>query len=170
MVGVEEFRERLNQLTAKQRAALDLLVQHKTSKEISRELGISPHTVDQRIDSAKRILGSSTRGDLAQRYLQLREACEGMTYEQLVIAEPRKLVASEDSERPMDGNGAIVQGRPGSALNARAQPDHRVGPELFYGPGGTIFRVLAIILVALFVAMTTLAVMAIFSETAKVLS
>ena len=33
-------------LTAKQREVLDLLIEHKTSKEIARELGISPHTVD----------------------------------------------------------------------------------------------------------------------------
>lgn len=170
MVGVDEFRERLNQLTAKQRAALDLLIQHKTSKEISRALGISPHTVDQRIDSAKRILGSSTRGELVQTYLQLREACEGMTYEQMVIAEPRTLVASGEPERRTDGNGTFVPGGSQSTRNESAQPGYRVGPELFYGPGGTIFRILAIILVALFVAMTTLAVMAIFSETAKVLS
>ncbi|MDE2442643.1 MAG: LuxR family transcriptional regulator, partial [Betaproteobacteria bacterium] len=32
-------------LTDKQLDALNLLVKHKTSKEISRELGISPHTV-----------------------------------------------------------------------------------------------------------------------------
>lgn len=36
----------LDQLTAKQREVLDLLIEHKTSKEISRQLGISPHTVD----------------------------------------------------------------------------------------------------------------------------
>ena len=41
-------------LTAKQREVLDLLIEHKTSMEIARRLGISPHTVDQRIQFAKR--------------------------------------------------------------------------------------------------------------------
>lgn len=43
----------LVELTAKQREVLDLLIQHMTSKEISRQLGISPHTVDQRIMLAR---------------------------------------------------------------------------------------------------------------------
>src|SRR6478752_3465006 len=51
-------------LTAKQREVLDLLIEHKTSKEIARELGISPHTVDQRIQFAKEKLGASSRSEV----------------------------------------------------------------------------------------------------------
>lgn len=55
-------------LTAKQHEAVNLLIQHMTSKEISRILGISPHTVDQRIEAAKKKFGAETRGQLAQAY------------------------------------------------------------------------------------------------------
>lgn len=44
----------LDELTDKQKEVLDLLVLRKTSRQIARELGNSPHTVDQRITAARR--------------------------------------------------------------------------------------------------------------------
>ncbi len=61
-------------LTDKQRQVLDLLIQHKTSKEISRALGISPHTVDQRIMLSRAKLGVSSRSEVAQAYRRLIDA------------------------------------------------------------------------------------------------
>ena len=61
----------LSTLTDKQRAVLDLLIDHKTSKEISRLLGISPHTVDQRIMLARAKLGVTSRSEVAQAYRRL---------------------------------------------------------------------------------------------------
>lgn len=62
------------ELTDKQRQVLDLLIQHKTSKEISRALGISPHTVDQRIMLSRTKLGVSSRSEVAQAYRRLIDA------------------------------------------------------------------------------------------------
>src|SRR5690606_1762496 len=73
-------------LTPKQREVLDLLIEHKTSKEIGRELGISPHTVDQRIQFAKEKLGASSRSEVAQLYRRLVEICGQLTYEDSGIA------------------------------------------------------------------------------------
>lgn len=50
---VLDSRTGLQGLTRKQRQVLDLLIEHKTSKEIARRLSISPHTVDQRTQFAK---------------------------------------------------------------------------------------------------------------------
>ena len=61
----------LSGLTEKQRQVLDLLIDHKTSKEIARELRISPHTVDQRIQFAKDKLGARSRSDVAVIYRRL---------------------------------------------------------------------------------------------------
>lgn len=58
--------DRLLGLTAKQCEVLDLLIEHQTSKEISRKLGISPHTVDQRIMLARAKLNVGTRSEVAQ--------------------------------------------------------------------------------------------------------
>jgi DNA-binding CsgD family transcriptional regulator len=55
-------------LTAKQIECLELVLQHRSSKQIAQTLGISPHTVDQRLDSARRKLGAATRQDAAMAY------------------------------------------------------------------------------------------------------
>lgn len=75
-------------LTEKQRAVLDLVLEHKSSKEIARNLGISPHTVDQRIATARRKLGASTRAELARRYARHRSAYEETTYQSSYVEVP----------------------------------------------------------------------------------
>src|SRR3546814_11183815 len=50
-------------LTEKHRACLDLLLDHRTSKQIARILGIAKPTVDQRIAAARFILGASKCGN-----------------------------------------------------------------------------------------------------------
>src|SRR5687767_15718396 len=67
-------------LTDKQREVLDLLIEHKTSKEIARTLGISPHTVDQRIFFAKEKLGAASRNEAAAAYRRLIAVSGRMTY------------------------------------------------------------------------------------------
>ncbi|MEO8547844.1 MAG: helix-turn-helix transcriptional regulator [Sphingomicrobium sp.] len=56
----------IEQLTQGQIECLVLVNQHLTSKEIGPRLGISPHTVDQRIRGALRILGMKRRAHAAQ--------------------------------------------------------------------------------------------------------
>ena len=56
----------VDRLTSGQIACLILVQQNLTSKEIAPRLGISPHTVDQRIRMALRILGCKRRADAAQ--------------------------------------------------------------------------------------------------------
>src|SRR5690242_15958530 len=78
----------LVELTAKQREVMDLLIQHKTSKEIARRLSISPHTVDQRIQFAKEKLGANTRSEAAVAYRRLVETYGQLTYDESGIADP----------------------------------------------------------------------------------
>ena len=73
--------EVLARLTAKQTACLDLVLRHQTSKQIAQTLGISPYTVDQRLDSARRILGATTRLDAAIEYGRLRQLSESLVYQ-----------------------------------------------------------------------------------------
>jgi DNA-binding CsgD family transcriptional regulator len=58
--------ERVARLTAGQLDCLRLVDQHLSSKEIAAELGISPHTVDQRIRQALAILGVERRAQAAR--------------------------------------------------------------------------------------------------------
>src|SRR5690349_2224559 len=66
--------EALARVTEGQRACLRLVLQHKSSKEIARSLGISPHTVDQRLKQAMRHLGASSRVEAAKRLASLEGA------------------------------------------------------------------------------------------------
>jgi DNA-binding CsgD family transcriptional regulator len=65
---------------------LRLTAQHYSSKEIARMLGISKHTVDQRLRHATQQLGASSRFDAARRFTELegRDAtasvCDQMIY------------------------------------------------------------------------------------------
>lgn len=61
-------QERVLRLTTKQRQCMRLVVLRKSSKEIARELGISKPTVDQRIASARQILGAQNRDEAAIIY------------------------------------------------------------------------------------------------------
>ena len=58
--------ERVARLTRGQLDCLLLVDQHLSSKEIAVELGISPHTVDQRIRGALQILGVERRTQAAR--------------------------------------------------------------------------------------------------------
>ena len=62
----EELDRAVDRLTQGQIACLVLVQQNLTSKEIAPQLGISPHTVDQRIRLALRMLGCKRRTDAAR--------------------------------------------------------------------------------------------------------
>lgn len=78
-------RERLDRLTDAQRTCLRMVLMHMSSKDIARELGISPHTVDQRVKAAMQILGVDSRVEAA-RILARHEA--GGAYQSLVYQTP----------------------------------------------------------------------------------
>jgi DNA-binding CsgD family transcriptional regulator len=64
-------------LTDKQKDCLRLVLQLKTSKDIARELGISPHTVDRRLKDAIEKLGVSNRFAAAQ-LLAAHQNCQAL--------------------------------------------------------------------------------------------
>jgi DNA-binding CsgD family transcriptional regulator len=53
-------------LTERQRACLRLVAEGRTSKEIARELAISPSTVDNHINTAMRLTGCANRLEAAR--------------------------------------------------------------------------------------------------------
>ena len=61
------------ELTERQRAVLDLVLELNSSKQIARILEISPSAVEQHIAAARKKLNAVSRSDLARRYLRLRE-------------------------------------------------------------------------------------------------
>jgi DNA-binding CsgD family transcriptional regulator len=65
-VRQDPMLERVERLTAGQLDCLRLVDQHLNSKEIAAELGISPHTVDQRVRQSLAILGVERRAQAAR--------------------------------------------------------------------------------------------------------
>lgn len=121
-------------LTDKQRACLDLLLERKTSKQIARALDISKYTVDQRLRTAREILGAADRDDTAIRYARLRQICDRIAYHPVDVSAAPTLVPSDfpDGGQTMvlemhDSIEALVApsgGRPPSGKLWR--PDHIV--------------------------------------------
>jgi DNA-binding CsgD family transcriptional regulator len=156
----------LSGLTAKQREVLDLLIEHKTSKEIARRLGISPHTVDQRIQFAKEKLGAASRNEAAALYRRLLEICGQMTYEDSYVA---------NALAAFDNTGGTQGPFPESSRRERAHSfagpgNHQVVPELFEGRYGTLIRLGAIISIAVFLVILVLGGLAIFSQLSELMS
>jgi DNA-binding CsgD family transcriptional regulator len=71
------------ELTEGQKACLRLVDEHHTSKEIARKLGISPFTVDQRLDAARRKLRAASRKDAAKIFAAMERGAisEPFVYE-----------------------------------------------------------------------------------------
>jgi len=152
-------------LTAKQREVMDLLIEHKTSKEIARALGISPHTVDQRINFVKSKLGVASRGEAAVEYRRLVELlCERSTYE------PSHMVAEANSLDSVLANDAEHRQRVThperrhSDKGEEAEVDYRVVPEMFEGSHGTLLRLGAIAIFTVLLIFVALGGLAMFSE------
>jgi DNA-binding CsgD family transcriptional regulator len=194
----------LRGLTAKQCEVLDLLIQHKTSKEISRLLGISPHTVDQRIMLARGKLQVASRGEVAQAYRRLLDERPGLPdgdpagiseisadpdiYGQSIygssdIANPVEIRHNGDRERAVAAPAAVQQTGPDQPVYRDLIPRqmvetvsgdavrgyYHVLPEAFDGRGGTLLRLGAIAMIAVFVTLVILGGLAMYSELSHML-
>ena len=90
--------ERLQKLTEGQRVCLRMVFMHMSSKDIARELSISPHTVDQRLKAAMQTLGVDSRVEAARL---LARAEGGEAYQPLVYQSPD--IADEPVQVPIQG-------------------------------------------------------------------
>ena len=84
----DSAHERVARLSVGQRQCLALVDQHLSSKEIALRLGISPHTVDQRVRQALHILQVEKRGEAARMVAAaVRETADPM-YQRLIHQPP----------------------------------------------------------------------------------
>ena len=90
--------ERVARLSAGQLDCLRLVNEHLSSKEIAGELGISPHTVDQRIRGALQILGVERRAQAARIVAQ-----HSQPYQRLIHQPPY----IEAAPAPTDQGAAV---------------------------------------------------------------
>ena len=170
-------------LTDKQRAVLDLLIEHKTSKEISRILGISHHTVDQRIMLARAKVGVATRGEVAQAYRRLvaNAAPTASIYERSVydfsdVAPPLDALQEVVREDKTDWNQSPPNRRDAlpramfQSGEALAEPYHHVLPEMFDGPYGTYIRLGTIAVFAMFLILIVMGGLAMFAQLSQIIA
>lgn len=169
----------LDALTAKQREVLDLLIQHKTSKEISRILGISPYTVDQRILLARGKLGVSSRNEVAQAYRLLLEAPASLGLSvKPVYGSPAVANGNNPTHKDREGRDDLDAladdgGDDGDhaamlTVATAAEGYHRVLPEMFDGPYGTMMRLGATALIAMVLILTVLGGLTMFSQLSRI--
>lgn len=150
-------------LTEKQREVLDLLIEHKTSKEIARVLQISPYTVDQRINFAKKKLSVDTRGAAASAYREIKQICEQSVYEKPDIDEP---IFFRDGHKTDDASAYLfLKPRSWNKVHEeeRKELDYRVVPEMFEGRSGKRNRIVATVSIAILILILGLSGLAIFS-------
>jgi DNA-binding CsgD family transcriptional regulator len=76
-------------ITERQQDCLTLVSQGYTSKEIGRQLGLSPSTVDNHILAAMQALGESSRAAAARKFMALTNR-QKMPSESHSLAEPAK--------------------------------------------------------------------------------
>ena len=98
-----EVAERVARLSQGQLDALLLVDQHLSSKEIAVELGISPHTVDQRIRGALQVLGVDRRAQAARMVSQVHGP-----YQRLIHQMPH-IVGGASSGQPGDAVGIQIR-------------------------------------------------------------
>ena len=84
-----------------QRDCLRLVLVHLNSKEIARELGVSPHTVDQRLRTAMRVLNAHSRFEAARIFATLDHE---QAYQSLIYQAP--LVARDSNNGNQDPSSA----------------------------------------------------------------
>lgn len=157
----------IEKLTKKQREVLDLLVQYKTSKQIAVELGISHHTVDQRIQFAKRVFGVDARSELAQRYREALLICERLTYEESHMSKSNSSSQQVHTDEVSALLAPIVTSEFGSGVTTKSRS---LVPELFEGRNGVLFRLGAIAFTAFLMVIVVLGGMAIFEVVSDVLN
>jgi DNA-binding CsgD family transcriptional regulator len=94
--------EQITKLTDSQRAYLRLVLEHRSSKEIAQQFGISAHTVDKRIKEAMRILGVSSRIEAAKMLQAAGDAFVAPPPEHIAEqAPPRETRPKHDRSLPL---------------------------------------------------------------------
>lgn len=146
-------------LSEKQREVLELVVARYSSKEIARKLGISKHTVDQRITLARQKFGAASRNELVTRYLASQAICDRVAYDPAQVPEsfiPHDIGAQGEQSGPifsvadMAGFTSPFVSAEGSPLDhPLASLDRKFGVFGRLGAIGLLAALLAVSLVAM---------------------
>jgi DNA-binding CsgD family transcriptional regulator len=149
----------LSDLTAKQTEVLDLLLQHKTTKQIARELNIAPNTVDSRIEKVREKWGTSDRKATARVYAHLRETCEKPPCGFSPLA--TDILRGHGFNPDLPGSSIFSVSDAHTFEHLAGLNGKRTGLEALDAKFGKLGRVGAIVVLAMFLAITLVASLAI---------
>jgi DNA-binding CsgD family transcriptional regulator len=143
--------QRVKRLTRGQLDCLRLVDQHLSSKEIAAELGISPHTVDQRIRQSLQTLGVGRRAQAARIVAQYCGPYQRLIHQSPYIeaegapSHPEAAVSHQirhaDRAGEVGGPGFLTEQRPASsrpslqlpfATRSNPRNEMSVGQKLFW--------------------------------------
>ena len=132
-------------------------------------LGISPHTVDQRILLARAKLQVASRNEVAQAYrhllIELGVGAVTGTYQQPVYGSPDIAEAAQTRHTGQReaADGASSEVHPSDMAHSVQAMTHEANrgyyhvlPEAFDGPGGTLLRLGAIAMITVFLTLVIL--------------
>jgi len=150
---IDETAAAWARLTEKQRDCLDLLLKHKTSKEMARILDISKDTVDQRLKAARDTLRTRNRGETAVLYGQLKSLYDQIVYDTAEVPPLPHLVRSHFPDRnppnliDLDAGTAMpdVRSRTGSLFRDLWRHDHGTAWRIMIYAGFLIGTVLILL-------------------------
>lgn len=156
MLDEVEAKALLDSLTLKQVEVLDLLVMHRTTKEIAYQLNIAPNTVDQRISAVRDKWDTTNRKDTARKYVELLELCGKTTCVISHVDDSGHEEEETDQDLPVDPVFILSDARLMAShqdwFDERAS--HPTGLEAFDAKFGRTGRLVAILVLAMILAMT----------------
>ena len=157
-----ELEQRVRRLSAGQLDCLLLVDQHMSSKEIAAQLGISSHTVDQRVRQALQILGVERRAQAARIVARHRGPYQRLIHQSPHIAatpthaHPDPAIGiqirhADRAGRVLDG-GFITEQRPAPGPFLQLPFATRNNPRNEMSVGQRLFWIVAIAIGAAFSA------------------
>jgi DNA-binding CsgD family transcriptional regulator len=113
MTTQDRLPSKLSLLTQSERECLRMVAQHLRSKEIARNRGTSPYTVNRQIESACKKLGAATRQDAARIWLSAEgdpgPILNDSAYEPIGIVNGHLSVSVDGATEAKDDNGINTQ-------------------------------------------------------------
>lgn len=163
-----DMEARLEKLSAKEREVLDQILLHKSLKVIANDLSISISAVDQRLKSARGKLGAADRNSAARAYSALLAACRNSTcgFEAVASSLDRQLSGAPEPSRSRFtlADSAMIE-VPGLGDDQDLGSFSEILDEKF----GKLWRVAAIPVFAVALAMLALALIAMSTSLGELL-
>jgi DNA-binding CsgD family transcriptional regulator len=155
----EDPNRLLADLTVKQVEVLDRLLQHKTTKQIARELDIAPNTVDNRIVAVREKWDTPDRKSTARFYAMLLARCEKSPSGFSPLDDP--VPAADELARDLPGS-PFFRVSDGQIFDHWPTPSRKpAGLEALDARFGKFGRVGAMMVLAMILALTMVAALAI---------